>query len=56
MRTEETSVKTPRLKFLRNMEAHFCKAFLFSCVLILREKDITKCNKEQREYRREISR
>lgn len=56
MRTEETSVEMPRLKFLRNMEAHFCKAFLFFCVFILREKDITKRDKEQREYRREISR
>lgn len=42
MRTEETSVETPRLRFLRCAEAHYCKEFLLSCVFISRSKDLVE--------------
>lgn len=49
MRTEATSEEIPRLRFLKDVEPHFCKEFLLSSVLVSRHKDLVKPNKEYRE-------
>lgn len=49
MRTEETSMETPRLSFLKDEEPYFCKEFLLSSVFDSMNKDLVKHKKAKRE-------